>query len=176
MWQHCGTSVWGICHILLRTRRFFTAAAECVWRIISPTPEMLSMAPAKQRLQSQWEPHGERIPLLSANGTDKQKHFPSSPPQTAGAARSGECDHRLLLSILSRENLRNDVSKPTTSSGRTEIIRRPTFWITPEAITCWVKGKKNVLGSKSPRAHGWKPHGEDSREERTWAQLEGKPR
>lgn len=115
--------------------------------MICPTPEMLSMAPAKQRLQSQWEPHGERIPPLSANGTDKQKHFPSSPPQTAGAARSGECERRLLLSILSRENLRTDVSKPTASSGRTEMISgRQTFWITPEAISCWVTGKKNVLG------------------------------
>lgn len=162
MWQHCGTSVWGICHILLRTRHFNTAAAECVWRIISPTPQMLSMAPAKLRLQSQWEPHGERIPPLSANGTDKQKHFPSSPPQTAGAARSGECDHQLLLSILSRENLRTDVRKPTASSGGTEIIsRRPTFRITPEAISCWVTGKKNVLGWKIPCAHGWKPRGED---------------
>lgn len=116
-------------------------------RIISPTPEMLSMAPAKQRLQSQWEPHGERIPPLSANGTDKQKHFPSSPPQSAGAARSGECDHRLLLSILSRENLWTDVSKPTASFGATEIIsRRRTFWITPEAISSCVIGKKDVLG------------------------------
>lgn len=123
------------------------SAFEDRMRIISPTPEMLSMAPAKQRLQSQWEPHGERIPPLSANGTDKQKHFPFSPPQSAGAARSGECDHRLLLSILSRENLRTDVSKPTASFGGTEIIsRRQTFWITPEAISCWVTGKKNVLG------------------------------
>lgn len=52
------------------------SAFEDRMRIISPIPEMLSMAPAKQRLQSQWEPHGEQIPPPSANGTDKQKHFP----------------------------------------------------------------------------------------------------
>lgn len=148
-------------------------AFEGAVRTISPAPEMLSMAPAKQRLQSQWEPHREWIPPLSANGTDKKKHFPSSPPQTAGAARSGECDHRLLLSILSRENLRIDVRKPPASSAETEIIsRRRTFWITPEAISRWVAEKRMSLDWKSPSSHGWKPRGEGRNR---GGRKEGKP-
>lgn len=136
---------------------------------------MLSMACRKQKAQSQWEPHWEWNPPLSANGADKQKRFPS-----------------LLLRLLLQQGQANVIIRSYQAyyqaksvnwreqtgrlSARKIISQRRTFWITPaaglqEKDVCYPKSpwRKNSLlarlqsssGEQAERKaleHTWKEH------------------
>lgn len=142
-WQHCAKQARQIRHILQRIHVFIQfIMANCIWRFCvhdssSPRDAIRGLGKKNKRFKVNGSHTGgecwriflfQRIEQISGNV------FFLSFPKLAGAARSGECDQPVCLSVLSGEICGVTWARRATQLSGKIITQSRTFWITLEAI------------------------------------------
>lgn len=143
MWQQCAKHGRKLRHILQRFHMFIQfIKANCIWRVCvhdSSSPwwdavHGLSKTKGSKSVGATLGVTAGEPPLFQQMEQISRNVFLLSSPEFAGAARSGECDQPLCLSVLSGEICGVTwVNQASQLSGKI-ITQSRAFWITLEAI------------------------------------------